>query len=493
MNSRHPSNMNDEQPTGESAVSRRQFLKLTGAAGASVLAAGGMAAVLAACGGEEVTTTAAAPATTTTTAPSATSTLATSGSTVSTSAEAGREIRLGVVTPQTGPLAVFGIADKWSADLANKTIGDGLVLGDGKKHPITILFRDTQSDSNRAAQVAGDLITSDKVDILLAAGGPDTVNPAADQAEALGAPFLGQNDPWAAFVFGRGGSFDKPFKWTYGMLLGLEQMSAYMIEVFGKAQTNRKVAFLVPNNSDGLAWIDKNTGSPPVLEAAGYTVVVPSPFTPGADDFTAQISQFRKEGCEALGGASTTPDFTNFWKQSLQQGFKPVVACQGLALGFPQAAQAMGPTVYGLVDPGGAWHPTFPFKDSLTGMTCQELADDYEKTMNSQWTGAIGGHAKTSWAIDVLGRAKNLDDKEAILGAIATTKLETIIGMCDMTQPVDKNPLDPAGTRPHPNVVKPILTAQQWIKGSKRPFEQVVVANHYAPMVPAVGLQAMKY
>jgi branched-chain amino acid transport system substrate-binding protein len=277
------------------------------------------------------------------------------------------------------------------------------------------------------------------------------------------------------------------------MLLGLEQMSAYMIEVFGKAQTNKKVAFLVPNNSDGLAWIDKNTGSPPVLEAAGYTVVVPSPFTPGADDFTAQISQFRKEGCEALGGASTTPDFSNFWKQSLQQGFKPVVACQGLALGFPQAAQAMGPTVYGLIDPGGAWHPTFPFKDSLTGMTCQELADDYEKTMNSQWTGAIGGHAKTSWAIDVLGRAKNLDDKEAIIGAIATTKLETIIGVCDMTQPVDKNPLDPAGTRPHPNVVKPILTAQQWIKGSKWPFEQVVVANHYAPMVPAVELQAMKY
>ena len=290
MNSRHPSNMNDEQPTGESAVSRRQFLKLTGAAGASVLAAGGMAAVLAACGGEEVTTTAAAPATTTTTAPPATSTTATSGSTVSTSAEAGREIRLGVVTPQTGPLAVFGIADKWSADLTRRTVGDGLVLGDGKKHPINLIFRDTQSDSNRAAQVAGDLITNDKIDILLAAGAPDTVNPAADQAETLGAPFLGLNDPWPAFVFGRGGSFDKPFKWTYGMLLGLEQMSAYMIEVFGKAQTNKKVAFLVPNNADGLAWIDKNTGSPPVLEAAGYTVVVPSPFTPGAEDFTAQLA-----------------------------------------------------------------------------------------------------------------------------------------------------------------------------------------------------------
>ena len=59
---------------------------------------------------------------------------------------------------------------------------------------------------------------------------------------------------------------------------------------------------------------------------------------------------------------------------------------------------------------------------------------------------------KISWAVDVLSRAKDPDDKEAILEAITTTKLETILGPIDMTLPIDENPGDPAGTRPHPNI-----------------------------------------
>ena len=266
-----------------------------------------------------------------------------------------------------------------------------------------------------------------------------------------------------------------------------------MVDLFEKTPTNKKVAFLAMNNADGQAWLDPKTGAPPYLEAAGYTIVAPGLFTPGSEDFTAQITEFKKQGCEVLTGASTTPDFTNFWKQSLQQGFKPPVPSQALALGFPQAAEAIGPTVYGLIGPDGSWHPTFPFKDSLTGMTCQELADDYEKATSSEWTGAIGSHAKTSWAIDVLSRVKNLDDKEAILEAIKTTKLDTILGPIDMTQPVDQNPGDPKGTRPHPNITKPVMTGQQWVKGTKWPYESVVVANGFAPMVPAVALQPMKY
>ena len=255
------------------SLSRREFLRIAGMATAGVGASAGLAGMVAACGGAAVTTTMTAAVTTTagvtTTAAGATTTAApASSTTASSSAEAGRQVKIGVATPQTGSLAVFGIADKWSADLANKTIGDGLVLGDGKKHPITILFRDTQSDSNRAAQVAGDMITNDKVDILVASGSPDTVNPAADQAEAMGTPFLCVFCPWSAFVFGRGGSFTKPFKWTYGDLLGLEQVCADMGDLFSQTPTNKKVAFLAPNTSDGQAWLDAKTGAPPYLNRA---------------------------------------------------------------------------------------------------------------------------------------------------------------------------------------------------------------------------------
>ena len=140
------------------ALSRRDFLKIAGITAAGVGASGALAGIISGCG-EEGTTTTTATAAPTTTASAATSSTAGVTTTVSTSAETGREVKLGVVTPQTGPLAVFGIADKWSADLTKKTLADGLVLGDAKNHPISIVFRDTQSDSNRAAQVAGDLIS----------------------------------------------------------------------------------------------------------------------------------------------------------------------------------------------------------------------------------------------------------------------------------------------------------------------------------------------
>lgn len=472
-------------------MSRRQFLKVAGIAGASVGLGAGLGGLVAACGEEAESTTTTAAATTTS-AGATTTTAAASTTTVSAGAEAGREVKIGVVSPQTGPLAVFGIADEWSANLTTKTLGDGRVLGDGKKHPVKVIFRDTQSDSNRAAQVTGDMISNDKVDILVVSGSPDTVLPAADQAEALQTPLLSVFCPWSAFVFARGGSFEAPFKWTYGHLLGQEQAVTSWIDMFNMTATNKKIAFIVPNTTDGLTWIDPNTGAPPFFAAAGYTMVDAGQYQPGAEDYTAQISLFKKEGCEVLGGAMTTPDFTNFWKQSLQQGFKPKVGSMGLALGFPQAAEAIGPAVYGLLVEG-SWHRTFPFTDTLTGMTCDELAADFETTTGTQYTGAIGGHAKISWAVDVLDRAADLDDKETIVAAIQQSKLETILGPLDMTAPLDQNPADPAGKHPHPNVTKTVMTGQQWVKGEKWPYDVVVVSNSLAPDVPKVPIQPMQY
>ena len=71
-------------------------------------------------------------------------------------------------------------------------------------------------------------------------------------------------------------------------------------------------------------------------------------------------------------------DFVNFTKQSAQQGFVPVVSTGGKAMLFPQTAEAIGPSGYGITCEQW-WGPTFPFKSSLTGETCQQLADDFEK------------------------------------------------------------------------------------------------------------------
>ena len=116
---------------------------------------------------------------------------------MSAAAEAGREVKIGYVTPITGPIAAFGLADQFCIDQWKGGIGDGIVLGDGKKHPVTFSVVDSQSDSMRASQVAGDLIQNSKVDIIMAAASPDTVNPVADQAEAQSTPCITTTAPWS--------------------------------------------------------------------------------------------------------------------------------------------------------------------------------------------------------------------------------------------------------------------------------------------------------
>ncbi len=118
------------------AVSRRDFLKIAGIAGATIGVGAGLGGLVAACGRHDhhdcrahhnrsrrITTTTAAPS---------------SSTTVTTGATAGREVKLGFVTPQTGALASFGVADKYCVDLFKTIVGAGMVLGDGQMHPISV-------------------------------------------------------------------------------------------------------------------------------------------------------------------------------------------------------------------------------------------------------------------------------------------------------------------------------------------------------------------
>jgi len=178
----HQGEENGSAPAGGRTVSRREFLKRAGLAGAVIGVSGGLAGLVAGCGSAATTTTTtAAPATTSTTAAQTTTSAAATTTSVSTQAELARELKIGFASPQTGVLAFFGAPDKYCSDRAKEAIGDGIVCADGKKHPITIVLRDTQSDTNRAAQVAGDLIDLEMAD-------PRQVARAAEKLAAIAEP-----------------------------------------------------------------------------------------------------------------------------------------------------------------------------------------------------------------------------------------------------------------------------------------------------------------
>ncbi|MCL5734292.1 MAG: ABC transporter substrate-binding protein [Actinobacteria bacterium] len=458
---------------GEGRITRRDFLKIAGVAGAAVGLGAGMGGLLAACGGEATETTASTAGVTTT---AGTPTTAGATTTVSATAQTGREVKLGLVTPQTGPLASFGVADKYCLDVFTKTIGDGVVLGDGAKHPITVTLVDSQSNSNRSAQVAGDLILNTKVDMLMAASSGDNTTPVADQAEANGVPCISTDTPWQAW-YNRGGKAPEGgYKWTYHAFWGQEDNFGVQFDMWTQVPTNKVVGVVWPNDVDGNNY---RANWPKPLANAGYKTIDGGSFQDGLEDFTDIITKFKEGGAEIVSGVMSPPDFTNFWKQSKQQSFNPKINEVGKALLFPQSVDAIGPIADGLATTIW-WHPTYPFKSPLTNQTCQEFADAYETTSGKQWTQPLLHFLLFEWAIDVLKRVKNIDDKEETIQAVSTTKVDTIDGPIDFTQEVGAT----GGTRPVPNVVRLPLAGGQWVTGTKFPFDLVICDNKGWSMIP---------
>jgi len=468
-------------------VSRREFLKLAGVAGATIGLGAGMGGMLAACGEDTATTTTAGtPAETTSTTAGAETTTS-----VTAAIETGRKVLIGALSPITGSLASFGGPDKWIVGVVANAIKDGVVCGDGKNHPVEILQMDTQSDPNRVSQVTQELIFQSKVDMCVASSSPDTVNPAADQCEANGVPFLANFVPWQPFFLGRGGTADKPFTWTYMFHFGVEDAAECRVGMWDQIPTNKKVALLFPNDADGLAWSNEKTGLGQLLTKKGYTIAAqPEMYAPPAEDYTSQIAEFKKVGAEICSGLQIPSDFTNFWKQCQQQGYNPKILSMSKALLFHETIEAVGDIGIGTSD-HMVWHPTFPYKSALTGQTCQEFADQYEAETDKQWTEPLGQIGKYEWAIDVLKRWTDIDDKSLFPDVVKATKFECINGPVDFTLPVA------AGTvRPNPNVCKIKIAGGQWAKspeGSKFPYDIYVCYGQDPNMPIGKPFEEIKY
>src|SRR5499433_267683 len=386
----------------------------------------------------------------------------------------GRAIKFGYVSPQTGPLAGFGEADNFVVGGVRKALGKGLSLSGGPR-PVEILVRDSQSDPNRAGEVASRLILSDKVDLMLVASTPETTNPVSDQCEVNGTPCISTVCPWQPWFFARGGKPEVGFKSTYHFFWGLEDIIGVFVDMWNSIETDKVVGALWPNDGDGNAWSDKERGFPPALAKAGYKVVDPGRFPNLTDDFSAQISTFKKEKVEIVTGVPIPPDWTTFWKQAAQQGFKPKIASVGKALLFPRSVEALGNLGDGMSTEVW-WTPKHPFKSSLTGASAAELASAYTKETKKQWTQPLGfTHALCEVGLDVLKRASSADDKGAIVAAIKATNLNTVVGPISWAK------------GPVPNVTKTPLVGGQWTRAKDGRFDIVIVSNRSAPNIPTGG------
>src|SRR5262249_14197793 len=111
-------------------------------------------------------------------------------------------VKLGYVSPQTGPLAAFAEADNFIISSFKDATKGGIKVGSATA-PVEVIVKDSQSNPNRAAQVAKDLIVQDKVDLMLVASTPETTNPVSTQCEIEEVPCISTVAPWQPWFIGR--------------------------------------------------------------------------------------------------------------------------------------------------------------------------------------------------------------------------------------------------------------------------------------------------
>jgi branched-chain amino acid transport system substrate-binding protein len=392
----------------------------------------------------------------------------------------GKTLKIGFVSPRTGAASGFGEPDGYVLKLARAAFAGGLSAG-GTHYDVKVVDKDGQSNPQRSAQVANDLINGEAVDLMLTTSTPETVNPVSDACEAAGVPCVSAVVPWEAWYFGRGAKPDEKqaFKYTFHFCFGVEEFHKAYTSMWPQVPTNKKVGVMWPNDSDGNA-IRKELG--PLLTGSGYTIVDPGAYTDGSNDYSAQIARFKAERCEIFNTFPIPPDFATFWRQAAQQGYRPKIAQVAKTGLFPSQIEALGDLGVGLA--GGAyWTPTFPYTSSLTKVSSKDLADGYQKEAGKQWTQQLGPSlALFDVAAAALRAAADPKDKAGLAKTIGGLSVDTPVGKLAW------------GKGPNANVVVSPILGGQWVRaaaGSGYRLAFVLCDNAADPNVPVAGKLAV--
>jgi branched-chain amino acid transport system substrate-binding protein len=420
-------------------LTRRGFLGVAGAAGAASLAA-------------------------------CSSGLASSGAPATSSGSSGGTIKIGYVSPETGPLAVFGQSNSYVLSKVRAAVANGLTIG-GKKYSVEIISKDSQSSSTGAATAASQLIQQDQVNFLLGAATPDTVIPVSAQAESSGVPCVVTICPWEQWYYNSSGAANT-FKYSYMYFLGTQEEAAYFTKIWQSAPTNHVLGGLWPNDVDGAGFQKYITQK---VDPLHWKVVPSGGYTDGTQDYASIIAKFKAQDVQVLHAVPIPPDFITFWKQAHENGFQPKVASISKALLFPSAADALGPLVNNVMTPLW-WTPAFPYKSSLDGTTAAAFADGYKTSTGQQWTQPMGFlYAIFEIAVAALKAASDPTDAQAVASAIGTLKGSAITGNYDFT----------AGPVPHVATIPELMA--QWRPASGGGYTPVIFDNSMLPAVPVQG------
>ena len=368
------------------------------------------------------------------------------------------KLKIGFIGCMSGNRTDFGAADPWVLERVKATVKGGLEIH-GKNYAVEFILKDNQSDPNQTNVVAKELILGEKCDLVLTNDGENIAGAADELADARGVPLISTLSPWEAWFFGRHGSPDKGFPFTFHYCIGAGDVFNLYATMWNTVKTDKVVGSMYMDSPAGRGFSDPQRGLPPVLKKYEYKEVPTGFFQLTNDDFSNQIGTMKAGNARIVTGTCYPNHFTTFWNQAAQAGYKPEVVTVAGPFLFPSGVEALGDRGDGM-STEVLWNPHLPFHSSLTGQSAQQLADEYEKSTGKQWTAPVGiSHSLWEVGIGALKAADEPKNNKSVRDSIAKQNIDTILGPLYF------------GKSPVKNVAVQPLTGGQWRKAKSGPYK----------------------
>lgn len=328
------------------------------------------------------------------------------------------DLVLGASVQLTGSSANTGRYYKDAYEFTIDKINEagGVKVGD-KQYKLALKLYDNQSDVNLSVRQYTQLITQDKVNLLL---GPFSSNFAlADSAisEKYQVPMV-QGGGASDQIFSRG------FKYIFGTL-------APASNYFGSTVTMMKELDPAPK-SVALLYADDSfdvsvaKGTRPLLKDAGFTIALDERYTSNASDFNSLLSQVKNANVDAVLVAGHETEILNFVRQAKSLSVAPKLYSFTVGVPSEDFRKALGKDAdyaYGMT----AWLPSANLKDKYFG-DAAAFAEAYKaKYGYAPDYHAASGASDVEALVQAVEAAGTIEPK-AVRDAIAKLNFDSLYG-----------------------------------------------------------------
>ncbi|MDB5775016.1 MAG: receptor family ligand binding region family protein 18 [Herbaspirillum sp.] len=334
------------------------------------------------------------------------------------SAASAQEITLGASVQLTGPVANTGRYYRDAYQLAiDKINAAGGAKIAGKAHKLTLKLYDNQSDVNLSVRQYTQLVSQDKVNLLL---GPFASNFAlADSAvsEKYKVPM----------VQGGGASdqiFSRKFKYIFGTLAPASNYFGSTVEMLKQLKPAPKsVALLYADDAFDVSVAD---GTRPMLKKAGFEVAMDERYSTNATDFNSLLSQIKSKNVDVVLVAGHETEILNFVRQAKSLAAAPKLYSFTVGVPSEDFRKALGKDAdyaFGMT----AWLPSADLKDRWFG-DAQKFAAEYKAKFGYEPDyHAASGVADVEALVQAMEDAGSADPQK-VRDALAKVKFDSLYG-----------------------------------------------------------------